>query len=115
MSPPSAPVGYRVVIRHNLVIGIERFVLHRDSNLADDPLAVSSQFAQNYLDHGCVDGSYEFMDSTAASHFAELSLDFIRRLAEKSSQSLTSGAVETEGWSNPHLKAAKTTDLNEKK
>ena len=57
---------------------------------------------QNHRRNGCLDGDYFFEDSETARHFAYLSLDFMKRLLEKSIESLDTAKVSQEGWRNPH-------------
>ena len=97
-----APKLYRVVVRHNVVAGIEAMPFRDDVPVPDSPLEVSSLLARNHRENGCLDGEYFFEDSETARHFAYLSLDFMKRLLEKSIESLDRARVSQEGWRNPH-------------
>ena len=97
-----APKLYRVVVRHNLVAEIEALAARDDVDVPGSPLEVSTLLARNHRENGCLDGEYFFEDSETARHFAHLSLDFMKRLLEKSMESLDRARVSQEGWRNPH-------------
>ena len=97
-----APKLYRVVVRHNVVARIEALPNRDDVAVPDSPLEVSSLLARNHRENGCLDGAYYFEDSETARHFAYLSLDFMKRLLEKSIESLDTSKVSQQGWENPH-------------
>lgn len=97
-----APKLYRVVVSHNLVARIEAIPHRDDVAVPDSPLEVSSLLARNHKENGCLDGEYYFEDSETARHFAYLSLDFMKRMFEKSIESLDAAKVSQEGWANPY-------------
>ena len=95
------PKMYRVLVRHNLVAAIEALPHSGEVEFPDSPLEASAQLARNYQANRCLDGEYYFEDSETARHFAFLSLDFMKRLVEKSIESLDAAKVSQEGWRNP--------------
>lgn len=97
-----APAQYCVIIRSNVVVAIEAQPTRAVQKVFDDPLAVSSELARRNQLNGCMDGDYLFADSEAARYFAQLSLDFQKRLLEKSMESLSAEHVTGRGWVNPH-------------
>ena len=97
-----SPKLYRVLVSHNLVTRIEAIPYRDDVDVPDSPLEVSSLLAQNHMKNGCLDGAYYFEDSETARHFAYLSLDFMKRMFEKSIESLDAAKVSQEGWANPY-------------
>jgi len=93
---------YCVTIRHNLVAGIDRRTAPAGVEIPDTQLEVSTQLAANFRARGLMDGDYYFRDSEPARHFATISLQFIKQIAEKSLADLDGASVRHEGWSNPH-------------
>lgn len=73
--------AYRVTIRHNLVVGVAKV---DDGDPGEDNLAAGTRLAMNHQRHGCIDGEYDFSSIHTAKDFAVLSLDFTRKLADKS-------------------------------
>ena len=76
---------YRVGIRHNLVVRLERVA---DGHLEYDNLSTSSRLALAYQTNGCIDGDYNFTSINKAKDFAVLSLDFVKRLATRNLENL---------------------------
>ena len=97
-----SPCTYKVVIRHNVVVAVNAFPAVDGRKPDDDPLELSSQLASNNLRNGCLDGEYAVSDAEAARLFAHLSLDFLKRMIEKSLSSLDSGSISA-GWINPYV------------
>lgn len=104
MSYSEVPV-YRVVVRHNMVAAIEVVTGSPEMDVAASPLEVSSRMAANYQANGCLDGSYDFGEPETARQFATLGLDFIKRIADKATENLTSSHISEQGWRNPHCGA----------
>ncbi len=98
---PATFSAYRVIIRHNIVVAIEAVAVSDAAIVASDALAVSSKLAQNNRRNGCLDGEYMVRDGEAARFFAHLSLDFVKRTAEKSIEHLESVSISEAGWINP--------------
>jgi len=94
-----ASEAYRVVIRHNLVIRLEKVP---DGRPGDDNLAAGTRLAMNHQKNGCIDGNYDFSSMHTAKDFAVLSLDFVRKLAEKNQANLEGhNFYEEPTWINP--------------
>ena len=70
----------RVTILQNLVI---RIVKVADGRPGPDNLSAGTRLAINYQKNGCIDGEYDFSSIHSAKDFAVLSLDFIKRLANR--------------------------------
>ncbi len=96
----AGPKLYRVVVRNNMVREIEALPYRDDIEIPNSPLEVSSQLAQNNLKNGCLDGDYYFDDSESARQFAILSLDFMKRMVEKSLDAVYGAAISPDGWTN---------------
>ncbi|MFQ5935576.1 MAG: hypothetical protein ACE5LB_04120 [Acidiferrobacterales bacterium] len=94
---------YKVVVRHNIVCAIQRL---EDADRVDVPqtkLEVSTQLAKNNQENGCIDGDYYFEDANLAKNFAILSLDFAKRLIEKTLAQIEDRSFTGEfDWRNPH-------------
>ena len=82
---------YRVIVTDNLVCAIERIGASDEIEVARDELDVSSQLSRNNLENGRLDGAYYFDDPEQARQFATLCLDFVKRLAERTIETLDSG------------------------
>ena len=90
---------YRVGIRHNLVVRLERVT---DGHPEYDNLSASSRLALAYQKNGCIDGDYNFTNINKAKDFAMLSLDFVKRLATRNLEHLETHNFYTEPtWKNP--------------
>ena len=76
--------AYRVTIRQNLVIRIAKVA---DGTPGTDNLSNGTRLAMNHQRNGCSDGEYDFSSIHSAKDFAVLSLDFIKRLASRTSGS----------------------------
>ena len=99
LTPPAA---YRVRIRHNVVVAIDGVTTAEAISIPDTKLEVTSQLAANNQANGCIDGDYYFADVKLARHFAKLSLDYLRRLIEKSEEAVEALVPEPDTiWRNP--------------
>lgn len=94
---------YKVVIKHNIVCAIERIDGAPALEVPQSKLEVSAQLATNNQLNGCIDGDYYFEDAKLAKNFAILSLDFVKRLTERTLQKIEDRAFSGEfDWRNPH-------------
>lgn len=94
--------SYRVVIRHNLVIAVENVELSEGDEVPEDNLEVTLALAQNYRQHGSIDGEYLFSSVHRAKDFALVALDFVKKLMEKSEQGLEGHNFYSQpAWHNP--------------
>lgn len=97
---------YRIEVRRNIVTRITaaRPEEAPDGIDIDDPLAVSTQLADNNKANGCFDGDYYLSTFSAARHFAGLCLGFQKALCEKSFESVErAGEDGVQGWVNPFV------------
>ena len=91
--------AYRVTIRQNLVIRIEKVA---DGAPGPDNLNAGTRLAMNHRENGCIDGEYDFSSIHSAKDFAVLSLDFIKRLASRNLEDLEAHNFYAEPkWENP--------------
>lgn len=100
---PVEPHFYRVVVRRNLVSEIRPITAAEATCREDDPLAVSSQLAQNNRENGCLDGDYDFASFDAARHFATLCADYLKSFCEKSNETLNRLGRLDAPWHNPFI------------
>ncbi len=95
---------YRVVVRHNVVCAITRVDSAHGANVTRTKLEVSTQLARNNQENGCIDGDYLFDDANMAKSFAILSLDYVKRLIDKTIEKIEDRSFTGEfDWSNAHL------------
>jgi len=98
---PEQLEAYRVVIHHNLVVSVEKVP---DGAPSNDNLTAGTRLAMNHQKNGCIDGIYDFSSIHTAKDFAVLSLDFVRKLAEKNLEFLELHNFYAEpSWTNPLL------------
>ena len=91
--------AYRVTIRQNLVIRIEKVA---DGAPGPDNLSAGTGLAMNHQRNGCIDGEYDFSSIHSAKDFAVLSLDFIKRLASRNLENLeVHNFYAKPTWENP--------------
>lgn len=96
---------YHVLVKHNIVCAIERIEDGDDSKVPQTKLEVSTQLAKNNLENGCIDGDYYFDDANLAKNFALLSLDFVKRLIDKTVEKIEDRSFNGEfDWSDRHPK-----------
>ena len=96
--------AYRVVVRHNLVVRVDRISADADATVSTTNLEAGMQLAANQKKNGCIDGEYIFSNRDKAKDFAALSLDFVLRLAEKSLESLNAhNFFASPDWGNDFL------------
>ena len=89
----------RVVIRHTLGVSVAQVA---DGEPGDDNLAAGTRLAMNHQKNGCIDGEYDFTSIHTAKDFAVLSLDFVKKLAEKNLEDISSHNFYAEpDWLNP--------------
>lgn len=94
---------YQVVVKHNIVCAIHRIVNAGSIEIPQSKLEVSTQLAKNNQENGCIDGEYYFEDANLAKNFAILSLDFAKRMIEKTIENIEDRSFTGEfDWSNPH-------------
>ena len=92
---------YRVSIRHNLVIRLQKVA---DGQPEFDNLSAGSRLAINYKENCCIDGDYDFTSIHTAKDFAVLSLDFVRRLAGRNLEDLEGHNFFSDPiWQNPSV------------
>ncbi len=95
---------YRVTVRHNIVCAIRRVDNAGGADVSRTKLEASTQLAKNNQENGCIDGDYYFEDAGLAKSFAILSLDFVKRLLEKTLDEIQNRAFSGEfDWGNPRL------------
>ena len=72
-----------VVVRHNLVEEIRHDVsVERDFRLLQTNLEAGTLLSENYRTNGCIDGRYWFDDVERSKAFAEISMDFVKKVLE---------------------------------
>ena len=74
---------YVVVVKHNVVVAIERQPDPLPGPILKTPLEAGTQVAENNRANGCIDGRYHFDDTQRARIFASLCLEFTKALVEK--------------------------------
>ena len=74
---------YVVVVKHNVVVAIERLPDPSPGPILKTPLEAGTQVAENNRANGCIDGRYYFDDTQRARIFASLCLEFTRALVER--------------------------------
>ena len=95
---------YRVVVERNLVCRICPIDPASARCREDDPLAVSTQLAQNNRNNGCLDGEYDFETFEAARHFAALCADYLKSFCDRSIEAINRLERPSEGaWHNPFI------------
>lgn len=95
---------FRVVVRRNLVCEIRPIDAAEARCSEDDPLAVSTQLAQNNRNNGCLDGEYDFATFEAARYFATLCADYLKSFCEKSVEAMNRlDQTEANAWFNPFV------------
>ena len=94
---------FRVMVRRNLVTEIRPIEPAEANCQEDDPLAVSTQLAQNNRANGCLDGEYDFATFEAARHFATLCADYLKSFCDKSVDALNRLERPDEPWHNPFV------------
>jgi hypothetical protein len=95
---------FRVVVRRNLVCEIRPIDAAEARCSEDDPLAVSTQLAQNNRNNGCLDGEYDFASFDAARHFATLCAEYLKSFCEKSVEAMNRlDRPEDGAWHNPFI------------
>ena len=72
-----------VVVRHNLVEEIRHDVsVEGDFRLLQTNLEAGTLLSENYRTNGCIDGRYWFDDVERSKAFAEISMDFVKKVLE---------------------------------
>jgi len=95
---------FRVTVRRNLVCEISPIAAAEARCGDDDPLAVSTQLAQNNRNNGCLDGEYDFASFEAARHFATLCAGYMQSFCEKSVEAMNRLDAPVDGtWHNPFI------------
>ncbi len=98
---------YRVTVRHNVVFGIQRVAESGGIEVPETKLEVGTQLARNHQANGCIDGDYYFDDVDTARYFAILSLDFIKKLIERTIETLEADKLDSDAdWRNVHIAPA---------
>ena len=93
---------YQVVVKHNIVCAIRRVDKSGAVEVPQTKLEVSTQLARNNQQNGCIDGEYYFEDAALAKSFAILSLDFVKRLIEKTLEKIEARSFSGEfDWTDP--------------
>lgn len=87
---------YVVVVRHNLVTALRREASLTDVAVPQTKLEVGTQLAENYRQHGCIDGDYLFDNPQRAKIFAVLCLEFTQALVAKRLERLQKLPAATE-------------------
>ena len=81
-------VVYRVLVSQNLVTAVDLIEGKDVDGIATENLEVALKLAENYRETGTIDGEYFFSSIHGAKNFALLSLDFVKKLMEKSELNL---------------------------
>ena len=98
---------YRVTVRHNVVFGIQRLAESGGIEVPETKLEVGTQLARNHQANGCIDGDYYFDDVDTARYFAILSLDSVKKLIEKTIETLEADKLGPDAdWRNAHIAPA---------
>ena len=93
---------YRVRIKHNVVIAIERTRREDNMPVGETNLQIGAQLARNNLQNGCLDGDYFFDGANGAKEFALVSIDFLQKLLGKAQESIDNQNFHTSpDWTNP--------------
>ena len=72
-----------VVVRHNLVEEIRHDITGEGSTpLLRTNLEAGTLLSENYRTNGCIDGEYWFDDLERSKAFAEICMDFVKKLLD---------------------------------
>jgi len=97
---------WRVIVRKNIVMEIQRIPATEQDQICDDPLKASTKLSQNNLKNGCLDGDYDFATFETAHHFSTLCAGYLKSLCEKIIERLSNDdSLGEHYWNNevvPH-------------
>ena len=102
---------YRVCVRSNLVTKIHTITASESTMTEDDPLAVSTQLAQNNRTNGRLDGDYDFATFEAARYFAQLCAEFMQAACARTLDVVAKAErPQSEAWTNPVIPSTEAND-----